>query len=311
MTGIDSAETAGRRIEPSSRLADFQHERRRLVRLAYRMLGSVSEAEDVAQDAWLKWEQVEGGIDSPAAYLTRIVTRLCLDRIKSARSRRETYIGPWLPDPLVGSIDPDETIADDITMTLMLAMERLSPLERAAFLLHDVFDVALSDVAVTLSREPAAVRQLASRARKHVQAARPRFSVEAAEARRITQAFFVAARDGDTASLASLLAQDVEIHSDGGGKVLAFRNVIRGADRVLRLFAGLRRKNAPAAELLRTAEIDGLPGYISVDRGLVQTTALDIRRGKIAAIYIVRNPDKLQHLTGNMIAEIDQPRPRP
>ncbi|QDX28185.1 sigma-70 family RNA polymerase sigma factor [Sphingomonas suaedae] len=292
---------AGNPIEPSSRLADFQHERKRLIRLAYRMLGSFSEAEDVVQDAWLKWEQVDGSVDSPAAYLTRIVTRLCLDRLKSARSRRETYIGPWLPDPLVGSIDPDETIADDITVTLMLAMERLSPLERAAFLLHDVFDVALSDVAVALSREPAAVRQLASRARKHVQAARPRFSVEAAEASRITQAFFVAARDGDTASLASLLAQDVEIHSDGGGKVLAFRNVIRGVDRALRLFAGLRRKNAPVAELLRTAEIDGLPGYISVDRGLVQTTALDIRGGKIAAIYIVRNPDKLQHLAGNMI----------
>lgn len=301
MTRADSVEVPKSTARPGSRLGDFQKERKRLVRLGYRMLGSFSEAEDVVQDAWLRWEQADGGIDSPAAYLTRIVTRLCLDRLKSARSRRETYIGPWLPDPLVGSINPDETIADDITVTLMLALERLSPLERAAFLLHDVFDVALSDVAVTLSREPAAVRQLASRARKHVQAARPRFSVEAAEASRITQAFFVAARDGDTASLVSLLAQDVEIHSDGGGKVLAFRNVIRGADRALRLFAGLRRKNAPAAELLRTAEIDGLPGYISVDRGLVQTTALDIRRGKIAAIYIVRNPDKLRHLAGDMI----------
>lgn len=301
MTRVDSAKVSAKTIGPSSRLADFQRERKRLVRLAYRMLGSFSEAEDVVQDSWLKWEQVEGGIDSPAAYLTRVVTRLCLDRLKSARLRRETYIGPWLPDPLVGSTDPDETIADDITVTLMLAMERLSPLERAAFLLHDVFDVALSDVAVTLSREPAAVRQLASRARKRIQAARPRFSVEAAEADRITQAFFVAARDGDTASLASLLAQEVEIHSDGGGKVMAFRNVIRGVDRALRLFAGLQRKNAPTAQLLRTAEIDGLPGYISVDRGLVQTTALDIRDGKIAAIYIVRNPDKLQHLTGAMI----------
>ncbi len=301
MTRADSVEVPKSTARPGSRLADFQKERKRLVRLGYRMLGSFSEAEDVVQDAWLRWEQADGGIDSPAAFLTRIVTRLCLDRLKSARSRRETYIGPWLPDPLVGSVDPDETIADDITVTLMLAMERLSPLERAAFLLHDVFDVALSDVAVTLRREPAAVRQLASRARKHVQAARPRFNVEAAEARRITQAFFVAARDGDTAALASLLAQDVEIHSDGGGKVLAFRNVIHGVDRALRLFAGLRRKNAPVAELLRTAEIDGLPGYISVDRGLVQTTALDIRRGKIATIYIVRNPDKLRHLTGNMI----------
>lgn len=188
------------------------------------------------------------------------------------------------PDPLMGSVDPDEPIDDDIPVTLMLAMERLSPLERAAFLLHNVFAVALSDVAVTLGREPAAVRQLASRARKHVQAARPRFSVEAAEASRITQAFFVAVRDGDTASLASLRAQEVEIHSDGGGKVLAFRNVIRGLDRALRLFAGLRRKNAPTAQLLRTVEIDGLPGYISVDRDLVQTTELDIRDGKITAI---------------------------
>jgi RNA polymerase sigma-70 factor (ECF subfamily) len=301
MTKVDSVKVSAQTIGPSSRLADFQCEQKRLLRLAYRMLGSFSEAEDVVQDSWLKWEQVEGGIDSPAAYLTRVVTRLCLDRLKSARSRRETYIGPWLPDPLVGSTGPDEMIADDLTVTLMLAMERLSPLERAAFLLHDVFDVALSDVAVTLSREPAAVRQLASRARKHIQAARPRFSVEAAEADRITQAFFVAARDGDTASLASLLAQEVEIHSDGGGKVMAFRNVIRGVDRALRLFAGLQRKNAPTAQLLRTAEIDGLPGYISVDRGLVQTTALDIRDGKIAAIYIVRNPDKLQHLAGAMI----------
>lgn len=301
MTKVDSVKVSAQTIGSSSRLADFQCEQKRLLRLAYRMLGSFSEAEDVVQDSWLKWEQVEGGIVSPAAYLTRVVTRLCLDRLKSARSRRETYIGPWLPDPLVGSTDPDETSADDLTVTLMLAMERLSPLERAAFLLHDVFDVALSDVAVTLSREPAAVRQLASRARKHIQAARPRFSVEAAEADRITQAFFVAARDGDTASLASLLAQEVEIHSDGGGKVMAFRNVIRGVDRALRLFAGLQRKNAPTAQLLRTAEIDGLPGYISVDRGLVQTTALDIREGKIAAIYIVRNPDKLQHLAGAMI----------
>lgn len=302
MTRMEREQAAGQTIEQSQRLADFQRERKRLVRLGYRMLGSFSEAEDVVQDAWFRWEKVEAGIDSPEAYLTRIVTRLCLDRLKSARARRETYVGPWLPDPLMDSVDPDEPIADDITVTLMLAMERLSPLERAAFLLHDVFDIALSDIAVTLGREPAAVRQLASRARKHVQAARPRFSVEAAEANRITQAFFVAARDGDTASLASLLAQDVEIHSDGGGKVLAFRNVIRGLDRALRLFAGLRRKHAPTAQLLRTVEIDGLPGYISVDRDLVQTTALDIRDGKITAVYIVRNPDKLRHLTGDMIA---------
>ncbi|WP_337589248.1 sigma-70 family RNA polymerase sigma factor [Sphingobium sp. YBL2] len=172
------------------RISGYEAERNRLHRLAYRMLGSHSDAEDVMQDAWLRWEGIEDDIDFPTTYLTRIVTRLCLDRKKSARAQRETYIGPWLPDPLIGSVEPDETIADDITVTLMLAMERLSPLERAAFLLHDVFDVALPEVAITLGREPAAVRQLASRARKHVQAARPRFAVEPAEADRLARAFF-------------------------------------------------------------------------------------------------------------------------
>jgi RNA polymerase sigma-70 factor (ECF subfamily) len=144
------------------------------------MLGSVSEAEDIVQEAWLRWAAKVESVDAPAAYLTRIVTRLCLDQLKSARVRRETYIGAWLPEPLMETTEPEETIADDLTLTLMLAMERLSPLERAAFLLHDVFGVALTDIATTLGREPAAVRQLASRARKHVQDARPRFTVDAA-----------------------------------------------------------------------------------------------------------------------------------
>lgn len=284
-------------VVQDQRTADFEGERRRLVRLGYRMLGSISEAEDVVQDAWLRFATVTGGIDTPAAYLTRVVTRLCLDRMKSARARRETYVGPWLPEPLIGAVEPDETIADNITITLMLAMERLSPLERAAFLLHDVFDVALGDVAAALGREPAAVRQLASRARKHVQDARPRYTIEAAEGDRVARAFFAAARDGDTAALSALLAQDVEIHTDGGGRVLAFRNVIRGIERALRLFVGVRRKAAQPPTLLRTATIDGLPGYVSIDRGSVlQTTALDIRDGKIVAIYIVRNPDKLTRI---------------
>ena len=284
-------------VVQEQRTADFEAERRRLVRLGYRMLGSISEAEDVVQDAWLRFATVEGGIDTPAAYLTRVVTRLCLDRLKSARLRRETYVGPWLPEPLIDPVQSNEMIADDITVTLMLAMERLSPLERAAFLLHDIFDVALGDVAVALGREPAAVRQLAARARKHVRDARPRYTVEAAEGDRLARAFFAAARDGDTAALSALLAQDVEIHTDGGGKVLAFRNVIRGLDRALRLYAGVRRKAQQLPMLLRTVTIDGLPGYVSIDRGQVlQTTALDIRDGRIVAIYIVRNPDKLTQI---------------
>lgn len=282
---------------PEQRASDFEAERKRLVRLGYRMLGSLSEAEDVVQDAWLRWERAEGGIDAPAAYLTQIVTRLCLDRLKSARARREVYVGPWLPEPLMGSVDASESIADDLTGTLMLALERLSPLERAAFLLHDIFDVEMKQVAVTLNREPAAIRQLVSRARKHVQVARPRFNVGAAEADKIARAFFVAAFHGDTAALSTLLANDVAIHTDGGGKVVAFRKVVHGVKRALRLFATFHRKSKSPPELLRTAIIDGLPGYVSIERGRVlQTTALDVRDGRITAIYIVRNPEKLMHV---------------
>lgn len=279
------------------RIVEFTRERRRLLRLSYRMLGSITEAEDVVQDAWLRWARVKDEVRNPTAYLTRIVTRLCLDRMKSARAQRETYVGPWLPEPLVEPLDTHEATTDDVTVTLMLALERLSPLERAAFLLHEVFDVALTEVAVVLDRDPAAVRQLASRARKNVQNARPRYSVGAAEADGIARAFFAASREGDVTVLSALLARDVEIHSDGGGKVLAFREVIRGRERALRLFVSARRKTMIPPTLLRTAIIDGLAGYVSLDsNGVLQTTALEIRDGKIFAIYMVKNPDKLTHV---------------
>jgi len=296
--GLQGGVAEKRMISDEPRAAIFEAERARMLRFAYRMLGSISDAEDVVQDAWLRWHRTESEVEFPVTYLTRIVTRLCIDQRKSARARRETYVGPWLPDPLLGSVEPDEMIADDVTVTLMLAMERLTPLERAAFLLHDVFEVALSDVAAALDREPATVRQLASRARKHVQSARKRFSVEKSEADRLARAFFKAANDGDMDQLSLMLAEDVEIHSDGGGKVIAFLQVVRGIDRALRLFAGLRLKGASPPELIRTTLIDGLPGFISVDRGgVLQTTALDVRDGKISAIYIVRNPDKLGHVS--------------
>lgn len=251
----------------------------------------------MVQEAWLRWMGVEAGVHTPAAYLTRIVTRLCLDQMKSARARRETYVGSWLPEPVVQGSDPEKDHGEDIGYTLMLALERLSPLERAAFLLHDVFEVPLSEVATTLDREPASVRQLAVRARRNVQSERPRYRVDESEADRIAQAFFVASRDGNTAALASMLAETVELTSDGGGRVFAYPNVIQGADRVLRLFAGLASKPYFAPVLLRTTMIDGLPGYVSLDRGgLLQTTALNDRDGRIAGIFIVRNPDKLRHV---------------
>lgn len=277
--------------------AIFEAERPRLLRIAYRMLGSLSEAEDVVQDAWLRWASVDLGVERPSAYLTRITTRLCLDRMKSARARREVYVGPWLPDPLVGSVDPAEPGSGDVTMSLMLAMERLSPLERAAFLLHDVFDVPLKDIAATLEREPAAVRQLASRARKNVRVERSRYPVGADEADRIARAFFDAAYGGDTETLAGLLAKDVEIHADGGGKASAFNNVVRGLDKALRLFRHVSVKGDQVPTLIRTLIIDGLPGYVSrYAGGRIQTTALDLEEGRIRAIYIVRNPDKLNHI---------------
>ncbi|HEY0233762.1 MAG TPA: sigma-70 family RNA polymerase sigma factor [Afipia sp.] len=282
---------------PDSPLDMFEAHRPRLARLAYRMLGSMAEAEDVVQDAWLRWQEVDpAGIESPGAFLSRIVTRLCLDVMKSARVRRKTYVGSWLPEPMIE--EPDHVDEDDLTLTLMLALERLSPLERAAFLLHDVFGVPLDQVADTVERDPAAVRQLAARARKHVQEQRPRFPVAHDEGARIARAFFIASRSGDTDALRSILAENVVIRSDGGGKVLAFLNPIRGLERALRLYEGLVRKLGLHRDgFFRPMRIDGLPGYVSLERdNVLQTTAFEIEGGRITEIYITRNPEKLRHV---------------
>ena len=276
----------------------FEAHRPRLVRLAYRMLGSVTEAEDIVQDAWLRWRRADRtDVREPGAFLARIVARLCLDAMKSSRARRELYLGSWLPEPFIEP-EPDAADPDELTLTLMLALERLSPLERAAFLLHDVFDVPLHDVAATLDRDAAAVRQLAVRARQHVRAARPRYPVAREEADRVALAFFQASSTGDLDALRAMLAQTVVAQADGGGKVRAFLNPIVGRDRVLRMFEGLHRKQIvhPAA-LIRLERIDGLPGYISRSGdGVLQTTALAIEDGRIEGIYITRNPDKLIHI---------------
>lgn len=269
--------------------------RPRLVRLAYRMLGTRAEAEDAVQEALLRVQRSGAAVDDPAAYLSRTVTRVCLDTLKSARHRRETYVGPWLPEPI---FDAREEVHDDVTLTLMLALERLSPLERAAFLLHDVFGVTMDEVAVALEREPAACRKLASRAREHVREARPRYPISAAESEQIAEAFHTASRAGDLASLKRLLADGVVLYSDGGGKSSAATKPVLGESRVLRFFMGLARKAGYAASrYYRPARIDGLAGFISVGQdGVPQTTALCIEDGLIRAIYVLRNPDKLQHL---------------
>lgn len=275
----------------------FRSLRPRLIRPAYRMLGSMSEAEDIVQEAWLRWHKADrSAVWDPLAYLSQTVTRLCLDHLKSARVRRETYIGPWLPEPVfdASADDPDE----DLSLTLMMALERLSPPERAAFLLHDVFGMGFDEIAATLNRESAACRQLASRARKNVQAARPRYNVSKDEGQRIAEAFFTASRNGDVDALKTLLAETVVDYTDGGGVKIAALNPLHGFRRVAGFFAGLARqvKGAQPPVLYR-GSINGLPGFLTLERGdVVETTALQIEDGKITAIYIVRNPEKLRHL---------------
>ena len=277
----------------------FDRERPRLVRIAYRMLGSLAEAEDIVQDAWLRWRNVDcDEVANSAAFLTRTVTRLCLDHLKSARVRRETYVGSWLPEPLIaraGVTEPEDE-PEDVTLTLMMALERLSPLERAAFLLHDVFDLPFDEVAGAIGRDAAACRQLAARARFHVRAQRPRYPLAGDQGEAIARAFFAAAANGDIEALRSLLAEEAISHADGGGKKPATLNPIRGRDKILRLLAGLAAKPAPGrAQWLRAVTIDGLPGFVSLDRwGTLQTTALAIENDRIVAIYTVRNPDKLR-----------------
>ncbi|MGZ2743113.1 sigma-70 family RNA polymerase sigma factor [Burkholderia stagnalis] len=274
--------------------ASFDPLRRTLVRVAYRMLGSVADAEDMVQEAFIRWMDVERAeVRVPEAFLRRMVMRLCLDQLKSARHQRETYIGPWLPDPVV-----EEDAQEDVTLPLMLAFERLSPLERAAFLLHDVFGLEFDEVAATIQREPAACRQLAARARAHVREARPRFKVEKQRGVEIAEAFFAASRSGDMRALGALLAEDVSLHADGGGKRPAANRPIFGFEAVMRVHETLAALfSKQGSTLVHAGFVNGLPGFVTREAdGELQTTALEIESGKVAAIYVMRNPDKLQHL---------------
>jgi RNA polymerase sigma-70 factor (ECF subfamily) len=265
------------------------------------MLGSVADAEDVVQESFLRWlDTNRDAVREPEAFLRRIVTRLCLDHLKSAQHRREVYVGPWLPEPV---IDSSEAEVDDVTLPLMMALERLSPLERAAFLLHDVFGVGFEEIAETIGREPAACRQLASRARDHVRADRPRFQLSRERGQEIAEAFFRATRGGDMEQLQSLLAQDVTAYADGGGKRPAAMEPIAGIDNILQFHTRLAPLfAAKPSRLVRYAFINGLPGFVTVEAdNTLQTTALEIEDGKITAIYVMRNPDKLRHLGSNII----------
>jgi RNA polymerase sigma-70 factor (ECF subfamily) len=277
----------------------FEANRPRLKRLAYRMLGSVSEAEDAVQDAWLRWERAGEGVTDPAAWLVRATTRLCIDRLRAAKAERAAYKGPWLPDPLIEPLgeDPVER-AEDVSVAFLLALERLSPLERAVFLLHDVFDEEYAAVAETLGRSEAAVRQLASRAREHVQDARPRFSVDQEKALKLAAAFAAASQTADVKALTELLAEDAILVSDGGGKRTAALRVMVGREDVIRLIQGIVwRHGDMGVEHIEPVRINGYPGLLARLSDGPETFALEPGEdGRIAAIYVMRNPDKLRHV---------------
>ncbi|WP_105434705.1 sigma-70 family RNA polymerase sigma factor [Neorhizobium tomejilense] len=281
-------------LDHSDAAASFDPLRPKLMRVAYRMLGSVSDAEDMVQEAFIRWMKADRQeIREPEAFLRRTVTRLCLDQLKSARRQRETYIGPWLPDPVM-----EEEKEEDVTLPLMLALERLSPLERAAFLLHDVFGLGFEEVATTIERDMAACRQLAARARTHVREARTRFQVDKKRGVELAEAFFAASRSGDMTALGAMLAADVSVHADGGGKRPAATEPVLGFEAVMKVHAYLADQfQKKGSTLVRAGFVNGLPGFVTMEAdGELQTTALDIEDGKITAIYIVRNPDKLRHL---------------
>lgn len=281
------------------RTTEFEAERGRLQRLAYRMLGSISEAEDVVQDAWLRWTRAGADVADPAAWLVRVATRLCLDRLRAAKAERAAYRGPWLPEPLIEPLaeDPVER-AEDVSVAFLLALERLSPLERAVFLLREAFDEDYAAIAEVLGRSEPAVRQLAARAKAHVREARPRFAVDRAEAERLAHAFLAASASGDAQAFAAILAEDAVMVSDGGGKRMASLRVLVGPDDIAGLFRGVAARHGPReVRAVRLARINGCPGVVLEFDDGPQTIALEPGPGgRIAAIYVVRNPEKLAHV---------------
>ena len=293
----------------AERALRYDREHARSLRaLAYRMLGSRTEAEDIVQEAWLRWTQVdESTVQHAGAYLSRLVTNLCLDKLGSAAAKREQYVGVWLPGPLLNeeagwSPGPEvqAEFAQDVSVAFMLALERLSPLERAAFLLHDVFDLDFDEIARRLERGPAACRQLASRARSRVKTDYARREVEQEECERLFGAFSEAVRNFDVDALAKVLTEDAVMLADGGGKVSAVPRPLRGGALIAKTFIGFARLPTSRAWRLEPARINGLPGCVIFDDAtgqLVQTIALApsaTEPGHIGALYIQRNPDKLQ-----------------
>jgi RNA polymerase sigma-70 factor, ECF subfamily len=281
----------------------FAESRPWLFAIAYRMLGSVMDAEDVVQDAWLRWQEApETEVRSPRAYLTTIVTRLAINRLQSARAQRETYVGPWLPEPLVTDPEPDPEakveLAESLSMAFLVLLERLSPVERAVFLLHEVFDLEYPEIARIVDKTEANCRQLVVRAKQHVAAPRARFEADKAQANRLVQRFIEAGQAGDLNGLLAILAEDITLYGDAGGKLPgAARKPIHGAAAVAGGALAFARRLAPAGVTLRQAVINGQPGIIAYVSGKTYSALIfDIRDGRIRTLYAISNPDKLGRL---------------
>ena len=280
----------------------FEQHRSLIFGIAYRMLGSVVEAEDITQDVFLRWQQQPAGsVQSAKAYLTTIASRLCIDRLRSARHQRELYMGVWLPEPLLiadqPSPDSRAELADSLTNAFLLLLEKLSPAERAVFLLREVFQYDYDEVSRIVGKSEANCRQMFSRARERLASPAPRFQAEPAETEKLVQEFLAACDKGETDGLMALLTKDVVMYSDGGGKVAAALRPIFGADKVTRFLVSVRQRIPDGLEV-RFANLNAEPGVLLfVDGQLQWSMTLEIGEGRIRAIYIVGNPDKLRHLS--------------
>jgi RNA polymerase sigma-70 factor, ECF subfamily len=281
---------------------EFEELRPLLFAIAYRILGSVAEAEDAVQETWLRYESSPTQPTSTKAFLSAVVTRISIDVLRSARVRRETYVGPWFPEPLLTDSyeDPARSaeLADSLSMAALLLLERLSPLERAVFVLRDVFGFDFPEIASAVGRSEAACRQLAVRARRHMEVGRPRFEADRREREELAARFFDALRDGDVDGLRELLAADVQMVGDGGGKAPALPKSVIGGHNVARLLASIFPVLAKIDARVEQREVNGQPGAIVHDRDgkVVGTLTLDALDGQIQTIRAVANPDKLGHV---------------
>lgn len=279
----------------------FDSHRGRLQGIAYRMLGSMAEAEEVVQDAWLRWHEADkASFDSAEAWLVTVVTRLSIDRLRAAKVQREHYIGAWMPEPVLTDApeSPEQLLerADNISVAFLAVLERLAPEARAAFLLREVFDADYDEIARTLGKTEAACRQLVHRAKAQVQEGRPRFSVPRETHQRLLRAFADAAARGSLQDLKALMAEDVELIGDGGGKVQSFSKILRGSQRLAQLYFALWRRLGPAVRM-ELVEINGEPGLLRfVDGALESAQTFEIENERIVRIRAQRNPDKLAHI---------------